>query len=83
MLPATFYNDWGAWNWKAHLAVWGTLAALLGGLFGGLFAAGVLSGADFSCPRGQHAYIETWIPVVIPVGKTTTVILEPVMGCET
>lgn len=77
MFPDSFYT-YGMWNWRAMTLVWGTVAILIGGLILGLFASGVLSGKDFTCPKGQHEYVVTFIPIM--VGKT--VVLSPVYGCE-
>ena len=33
----------------------------------------------FSCPKGQHIYVETYVPIM--VGKV--VVITPIYGCET
>lgn len=31
-----------------------------------------------SCPKGQHSYIETWMPIVTKYSTT----MVPIYGCE-
>ena len=37
----------------------------------------------FTCPKGQHSYVEYFVYVPITVGKTTVITPIPVTGCET
>lgn len=58
------------------------IVAIIALTVGILYATGVFRGNPFTCPKGQHAYVETWIYVPMSTGKTTLIVPIPVMACS-
>jgi len=44
----------------------------------GIVLAVVLSGGKMGCPKGEHSYVVTYVPIT--VGKVIT--MDPIFGCE-
>lgn len=68
--------------WKGALAVGGTIAAIMGVIFGTVFLILALTHTHVSCPAGQSLQVVTYTTTYVPAGNGTVIpIITPVWAC--